>query len=99
MVAAAFVDCAAAEGAEFPGVVGALAGSAELDAVRQEADREFLDRCRAALAPFASDGEVPDVAMHAILGAADGIARGVARGQTDAVAGRTALARVVAASV
>lgn len=99
VVAAAFIDCAAAEGAEFPGVVGALSGSAELDAVRQEADREFLDRCRSALAPFAPDGTVPDAAMHAILGAADGIARGVARGQTDADEGRATLARVVAASV
>ncbi|MGN0097407.1 MAG: TetR/AcrR family transcriptional regulator [Corynebacterium sp.] len=99
VVADSYLDCVDEESAALPGVSGALSGSAELEQLRQEADVAFSTRCKAALLPFATTGDVTDAAMQAILGAADGIARAYILGTVSLEDGRTTLARVVAAVV
>jgi AcrR family transcriptional regulator len=97
VIADAYVDCARLEGRELPGLVAALAGSPELEQVRRAADTTYGDKCRLALLPFARRGGITAAAVHAILGAADGIAYAVIDGDITADAGRQALATVIAA--
>lgn len=97
VIADSYLDCIDEESAAIPGVSGALSGSAELEQLRQEADVAFSARCRAALLPFATSGEIPEASMQAILGAADGIARAYTLGRVPLADGRIALAKVVAA--
>ncbi|MGW0161898.1 TetR/AcrR family transcriptional regulator [Mycobacterium sp. NPDC003323] len=98
-IADAYIGCAQSEGTELPGLVAALAGSPELDRIRREADQSFGGKCRVALLPFARNGEIPDAAIHAILGAADGVARAVIAGEISTEAAHAALATVIAALV
>ncbi len=95
IIADAYIDCIDAESTELPGVGGALSGSAELERLRQEADEAFSARCRAALSPFSANGDISDAALHAILGAADGIARAIVLERITFEEGKTALASTV----
>ncbi|SJM71237.1 TetR/AcrR family transcriptional regulator [Gulosibacter sp. 10] len=99
LISDAYIGCIDAESTELPGVAGALSGSTELEELRQEADVEFSASCRRALEPFVERGEVSDAALHAVLGAADGIARALVLEQIGFEDGREALARVVAGVV
>lgn len=98
-IADAYIGCALSEGTELPGLVAALAGSPELERIRRDADQTFGGKCRAALLPFARTGEIPDAAIHAILGAADGVARAVIAGEISAEAAHEALTTAIAALV
>lgn len=99
IIADAYIDCIDEESAEVPGVGGALSGSAELEQLREEADDAFSARCREALARFAGPDGVTDGALHAILGAADGIARALVLERISFEDGRETLAKVVAGVV
>lgn len=94
VISDAYIDCIDAESTELPGVGGALSGSAELEDLRERADAAFSERCRRALEPFAV-GSLPEASLHAILGAADGIARAIVLGRIGSQEGREALAKVV----
>jgi AcrR family transcriptional regulator len=98
-IADAYIGCAVSEGTELPGLVAALAGSPELDRIRRDADQTFGGKCRAALRPFAGNGEIPDAAIHAILGAADAVARAVIADDISAADAHAALATAIAALV
>lgn len=95
IIADAYIDCIDAEESEVPGVQGALSGSAEMERLRQEADVEFSSRCRAALAPFATEGDISPAAMDAILGAADGLARSIVLESISSDQARDALTNVI----
>ena len=99
IIADAYIDCIDAESTELPGILGALSGSSELEELRQDADEAFSARCRAALTPFSAKGRVSDAALHAILGAADGIARAIVLEKIGFAEGKEALAAVVAGVV
>jgi AcrR family transcriptional regulator len=99
IIADAYIDCIDAESTELPGILGALSGSSELEELRQDADEAFSARCRAALTPFSAQGRVSDAALHAILGAADGIARAIVLEKVGFAEGKEALAAVVAGVV
>jgi AcrR family transcriptional regulator len=99
IIADAYIDCIDEESTEVPGVGGALSGSAELEQLREEADVAFSARCRDALEPFAGPDGITDGALHAILGAADGIARALVLERTSFEDGRRSLAKVVAGVV
>lgn len=98
-IADAYVGCALSEGTELPGLIAALAGSPELERLRRDADQTFGSKCRKALLPFARSGEIPDAAIHAILGAADGVARAVIAGEISAEDAHAALAAAIEALV
>jgi AcrR family transcriptional regulator len=99
VIADAYIGCALGEGTELPGLVAALAGSPELERVRREADQAFGAKCRSALLPFARSRVLPDAAVHAILGAAEGVARAVIAEEITADTGLQALTTVISALV
>lgn len=95
LVAGAYIDCCLAEGRELADVVAALAGSATLAQVRQEAEDEYLSMCRTALEPLG--GPLDTASLAAIVGAGDALARRALDGSIDADRARTTLTQLVAA--
>lgn len=95
VVAGAYIDCCLAEGRELADVVAALAGSATLSRLRQEAEEAYLTRCRTALEPLC--GPIDAASLHALIGAGDALARGALAGRISAARARAALTRVITA--
>ncbi|WP_223624918.1 TetR/AcrR family transcriptional regulator [Microbacterium sp. EST19A] len=95
VVAGAYIDCCLAEGRELADVVAALAGSATLTRLRQEAEEAYLDMCRSALEPLS--GPMEPAGLLAIIGAGDALARRALDGSITAAQARSALSKVVAA--
>ncbi|WP_219405671.1 TetR/AcrR family transcriptional regulator [Pseudomonas sp. Colony2] len=81
VIASCYVDCVLLQGREIPGVIAALAGSPELEAIKREYDVIFLGKCRDALAPFAVDGVIGQPGLRAMLGAADALSHAAASGE------------------
>src|SRR5690606_15772297 len=46
VIAQAYVDCVLSQGREIPGVVAALSGSPELEALKRVYEGPFLEKCR-----------------------------------------------------
>ncbi|WP_085028370.1 TetR/AcrR family transcriptional regulator [Ensifer aridi] len=84
VLAAAYVECVLAQGREIPGVLAALAGSHELEAVKRDYQLVFIDKCRRALAPFVGPRGVPQAGFWAMLGAADALSHAAATGEITA---------------
>ena len=97
LVAGAYIDCCLAEGRELADVVSALAGSSTLSSLRQEAEDAYRAKCREALEPLA--GPIDEAGLHAIIGAGDALARSALADGISADRARSALARVVTATV
>ncbi|ACZ21881.1 transcriptional regulator, tetR family [Sanguibacter keddieii DSM 10542] len=95
IVASAYVDCCIAEGRELADVVSALAGSPTLDALRQEAQDEYLAMCRDALTPHSS--ALDAAGLVGIVGAGDALGRAAITGRIGADRARAALTKVVTA--
>lgn len=95
LVASAYIDCCIAEGQELADVVAALAGSATLRQLRQEADDAYLVMCRDALEPLS--GPLDSADLHAILGAGDALSRRTLDGSISADQARRSLSRVITA--
>lgn len=95
VVASAYVDCCIAEGRELADVVSALAGSPTLDALRQEAQDEYLGMCRDALTPYSRT--LDSAGLVGIVGAGDALGRAAITGRISADRARAALAKVVTA--
>lgn len=97
IIADAYIGCAADEGAELPGIVGALAASPELEQIRRDGERRFGERCQAALMPFVQSGKLPDAVVDAMFGAAESLTRSLYRGQLTAEGATSTLVTVVTA--
>ncbi|MEU8240988.1 helix-turn-helix domain-containing protein [Actinoplanes missouriensis] len=97
VVAGAYIDCGLAEGRELAGVVAALAGSATLSRLRQEAEDAYLVRCRQTLEPLC--GPIDAAGLHALIGAGDALTRNALDGRISADRARTVLTRVLIALV
>jgi AcrR family transcriptional regulator len=95
IVAGAYIDCCLVEGRELADVVAALAGSATLSQVRQEAEDAYLARCRTALEPFC--GPIDAAGLHALIGAGDALARNALAGRISPARARGVLTRVITA--
>jgi len=95
LVAGAYIDCCLAEGRELADVVAALAGSATLTELRQEAEEAYFSVCRDALRPFSR--ALDAAGLQAIVGAGDALARSALAGRIGPDEARGALARVIAA--
>lgn len=91
VLAAAYVDCVLAQGREIPGIVGALAGSPELEAVRRECAGAFHDKCRKMLAPFAPGRRLTPLRVRAVLGAAEALSYAAAGGDITAAQAKAEL--------
>ncbi len=80
VIASSYVDCVLLQGREIPDVLAALAGAPELEATKQSYLMAFLEKCRAALEPFAKPGAITTAGLWAVLGAADALSKAAATG-------------------
>ncbi|MGC0252495.1 TetR/AcrR family transcriptional regulator [Pseudactinotalea sp. Z1748] len=95
LVAGAYIDCCLAEGRELVDVVAALAGSARLSELRQEAEEDYLAMCREALEPFT--GPLDAAVLRSIIGAGDSLVRGALEDKISPARARSVLTRVILA--
>lgn len=99
VIASTYMGCVLAQGREIPGVTAALAGSPELERVKREGDAGFLEKCRAALAPFAGPGGVPSAGLRAMLGAAEALSSAATTGELGAEEAEEELAATITAMI
>lgn len=99
IIADAYVDCVLSQGREMPSVLGALAGSPALEAVKREYQRAFTDRCHALLTPDAENGPEVQARYWAMLGAADALSEAAASGQIDAKIAKAELRETILALI
>lgn len=95
VIADAFVACMLAQGRELPGVLAALAGSPELEALRREGEAVFLENCRAALAPFAGPEGIGPAGLRAMSGAGEALCRAAMAGEITADEAREELRSLI----
>lgn len=99
VIAKAFVDCVLIQGREIPGVVAALAGSPELEAVKRECEAAYMGKCRAALAPFAGPGGITPAGLRAMAGAAEALSYAAANHEITAAQAQEELFQTIMAMV
>lgn len=84
IIATSYVECVLTQGREMPGVLAALAGSPEMEAVKREYQVAFIERCRRALASFSAARGVARASFWAMLGAADALSHAAVIGEITA---------------
>ena len=99
VIAAAYVDCVMTQGQEMPGVVAALAGSPELEALKRGYEDPFLDKCRQALAPFAPTGDIGVAGLRLLVGAGDALAQAAASAEVEPGLAKEELSAAISAMV
>jgi AcrR family transcriptional regulator len=80
VIASSYVDCVLLQGREIPGITAALAGSPELEAIKRDYEKAFVEKCRKTLAPFANAGSIASAGLWAMLGAAEALSYAAAIG-------------------
>lgn len=83
-IATSYVECVLTQGREMPGVLAALAGSPEMEAVKREYQVAFIERCRRALASFTAARDVALASFWGLLGAADALSHAAVTGEITA---------------
>lgn len=99
VVAASYLECARAEGAEMGGVVAALGGTPVLAQMRQESVAAYVERCRAALTAVVGADRVEPIALEAAVASADALAGAVLASRIDESAALTTLTRILLAAI
>jgi AcrR family transcriptional regulator len=84
VIATSYVECVLTQGREMPGVLAALAGSPELEAVKRDYQLAFIEKCRRALASFTGPRGVAQAGFWAMLGAADALSHAAVTGEITA---------------
>jgi AcrR family transcriptional regulator len=84
VIGTSYVECVLTQGREMPGVLAALAGSPEMEAVKREYQVAFIERCRRALAAFTGPRGVAQASFWAMLGAADCLSHAAVTGEITA---------------
>jgi AcrR family transcriptional regulator len=97
VIADAYVDCVLMQGRELFGVAAALEGSPELETLKRQCDSAFLDKCKAALDPFAG-GSVSRTSLLGAFGAADALSQAAAEGEIGTDEAKRELASVILAA-
>lgn len=99
VIAGAYVACVLEQGREISGVIAALAGSPELEALRRECEGVFMGRCRAALAPFTGEKPLSAAGLRGMLGAAEALSCAAASGEISAKEAEEELSGIIIAMV
>jgi AcrR family transcriptional regulator len=84
VIATSYVECILTQGREMPGVLAALAGSPEMEAVKRDYQLAFIEKCRRALAPFTGPRSIAQAGFWAMLGAADALSHAAVTGEITA---------------
>ncbi|QND52364.1 TetR/AcrR family transcriptional regulator [Phyllobacterium sp. 628] len=99
IIASSYVDCVLAQGREISGIIAALAGSPELERMKRDYEVIFIEKCRAALAPFAGKGTIGLPGLWAMLGAAEALSYAAASGDITAEQAQNELFETIVAMV
>ncbi len=100
VIASAYVSCCAlSQGCGIPGVIAALAGSPELEKIKNEYDVVFIEKCRAVLSPFARGGAIGAAGLRATLGAAEALSHAAAAGEITPAQAQDELRDIIIAMV
>ncbi len=70
IVASSYIDCVLNQGREIPGVIAALASSPELEKIKFEYQKSFINKCHTLFTPF-SKHPISLASLWAMLGAAE----------------------------
>ncbi len=73
VIATSYIECVLLQGREMPSVIAALAGTPELEKIRNDYAVIFTEKCRKIFAPFCHDKSIHDAALWAMLGSAEGL--------------------------
>ncbi|ANI81574.1 MULTISPECIES: TetR/AcrR family transcriptional regulator [Kosakonia] len=98
VIATAYIECVLLQGREMPSVLAALAGTPELEKIRQEYAADFIEKCRALFAPFCVK-PLRDAALWAMLGAAEGLSWAAVQGAITEAQAKEELKAVIMAMV
>ena len=79
-IANAYIECVLLQGREMPSVMAALAGTPELEKIKQECIATFTGKCRDYFAPLCESDNLSEAAILAMLGSADGLSAAVVNG-------------------
>jgi AcrR family transcriptional regulator len=99
VIASAYVECVLAQGREISGVLAALAGSPELEAVKRDYQLAFIEKCRQTLADFVRPEGISQSASWAMLGAGDALAHAAVTGEVTAGEAKDELYAIILAMV
>jgi AcrR family transcriptional regulator len=77
IIVSTYIDCVLTEGRELPGVLDALSGSPELNAMKNRCRLDYIEKCRKILSPFAGVKGISVVSLLAFLGAADALSNAI----------------------
>lgn len=99
VIASSYVECVLTQGREIPGVIAALAGSPELEAIKREYQAAFMEKCRDLLTPFARQDGIASAGLWAMLGAAEALSYAAANGDLTAAQARDELCETIIAMV
>ena len=72
-IANAYIECVLLQGREMPSVMAALAGTPELEKIKQECITAFTAKCRQYFSPLCESENLSEAAILAMLGSADGL--------------------------
>lgn len=99
VIASSYVDCVLTQGREIPDILAALAGSPELEATKRTYLSAFMEKCRAALAPFAEGKMIATASLWATLGAAEALSKAAATGEIEPGQAKKTLYQTIVALV
>jgi len=99
VIAAAYMGCVMQQGREISGVIAALAGSPELEALKRACEADFLEKCSAALTPHAGGAPISPVSLRAMLGAAEALACAAAIGEIELALAEEELVEIISSMV
>ncbi len=77
IIVSTYIECVLTEGRELPGVLDALSGSPELNAMKNRCRLDYIEKCRKILSPFAGAKGISIVSLLAFLGAADALSNAI----------------------
>ncbi|MBD1226301.1 TetR/AcrR family transcriptional regulator [Xenorhabdus griffiniae] len=99
VIASTYINCVLVQGREIPSVIAALAGSPELEKIKREYARLFVEKCRITLMPYTKGGKITAARLWAMLGAAEALSYAAANGDITATEAETELFSVIIAMV
>lgn len=82
-----------------PSVMAALAGTPELEKIRNDYAVVFTEKCRKLFAPFCGDNQLQDAALWAMLGSAEGLSYATSFGAITATQAKEELFGIIVSMV
>ncbi|MDX7985857.1 TetR/AcrR family transcriptional regulator [Xenorhabdus sp. 12] len=99
VIASSYIHCVLNQGREIPSIIAALAGSPELEKIKREYARIFIEKCEAILMPYTKGGKITAARLLAMLGAAEVLSYAAVNGDITASQAEIELAAVIIALV